>query len=109
MVINNNVKQMGLLQSDHNKQLWSHWAAFFFFFFLDFGLSRLSSLLFIQYHIAGIYKPTIPQSPPSHFAGLQHMQQCQVRVYTQILIQMNGAWKMVFTVRVWTQVMSLLP
>jgi hypothetical protein len=33
---------------------------------LDFGLSRLTSLQFIQYHVAGFYKPTIPQSPPSH-------------------------------------------
>jgi hypothetical protein len=39
---------------------------FFFFFLLDFGLSRLTSLQFIQYHVAGFYKPTIPQSPPSH-------------------------------------------
>jgi hypothetical protein len=36
------------------------------FFFLDFGLSWLTSLQFIQYHVAGFYKPTIPQSPPSH-------------------------------------------
>jgi hypothetical protein len=33
---------------------------------LDFGLSWLTSLQFIQYHVAGFYKPTIPQSPPSH-------------------------------------------
>ncbi len=39
---------------------------FLFFFTLDFGLSRLTSLQFIQYHVAGFYKPTIPQSPPSH-------------------------------------------
>jgi hypothetical protein len=39
---------------------------FFFFFLLDFGLSPLTSLQFIQYHVAGFYKPTIPQSPPSH-------------------------------------------
>jgi hypothetical protein len=39
---------------------------FFIFFCLDFGLSRLKSLQFIQYHVAGFYKPTIPQSPPSH-------------------------------------------
>jgi hypothetical protein len=38
----------------------------FFFFLLDFGLSRLTSLQFIQYHVAGFYKLTIPQSPPSH-------------------------------------------
>ncbi len=35
-------------------------------FLLDFGLRRLTSLQFIQYHVAGFYKPTIPQSPPSH-------------------------------------------
>jgi hypothetical protein len=40
----------------------------FFFFFLDFGLSQLTSasLQFIHCHVAGFYKPTIPQSPPSH-------------------------------------------
>ena len=37
-----------------------------FFFFLDFGLSQLTSLQFIHCHVAGFYKPTIPQSPPSH-------------------------------------------
>ncbi len=37
-----------------------------FFFVLDFGLSWLTSLQFIQYNVAGFYKPTIPQSPPSH-------------------------------------------
>ncbi len=35
-------------------------------FFLDFRLSWLTSLQFIQYHVAGFYKPTIPQSSPSH-------------------------------------------
>ncbi len=39
---------------------------FFLFFLLDFGLSRLTSLQLIQYHVTGFYKPTIPQSPPSH-------------------------------------------
>jgi hypothetical protein len=34
---------------------------------LDFGLSRLTSLQFIQYHVAGFYKPTVPQSPPSQY------------------------------------------
>ena len=33
---------------------------------MDFGLSRLTSLQFILCHVAGFYKPTIPQSPPSH-------------------------------------------
>ena len=37
-----------------------------FCFLLDFGLSRLTSLQFIQYHVARFYKPTVPQSPPSH-------------------------------------------
>jgi hypothetical protein len=39
---------------------------FKFLFFGGVGLSRLTSLQFIQYHVAGFYKPTIPQSPPSH-------------------------------------------
>jgi hypothetical protein len=43
------------------------WLSFFLFcFLLGFGLSRLTSLHFIQYHVAGFYKPTILQSPPSH-------------------------------------------
>jgi hypothetical protein len=49
------------------------------------------------------------------FAGLQHMQQCQVRVFPQFLFQalsqMNGALKMVSILGDWTQdlsVMSLL-
>ncbi len=38
-----------------------------YFFLLNFGLSWLTSSQFIQYHVAGFYKPTtIPQSPPSH-------------------------------------------
>ena len=36
------------------------------FFWLDFGLSRLTSLQFILCHVAGFYKPTIPQSSHSH-------------------------------------------
>jgi hypothetical protein len=36
------------------------------FLFLDSGLSQLTSLQFIQYHVAGFYKPIIPQSPPFH-------------------------------------------
>ncbi len=39
---------------------------YIFLFLLDFGLSWLTSLQFIQYHVAGFYKLTIPQSPPSH-------------------------------------------
>ena len=36
------------------------------YFLGDFGLSQLTSLQFIHCHVAGFYKPTIPQSPPSH-------------------------------------------
>jgi hypothetical protein len=39
---------------------------YFFVFWSDFGLSWLTSLQFIQYHVAGLNKPTIPQSSPSH-------------------------------------------
>jgi hypothetical protein len=45
----------------------------FFFFFLAFGISQLTSLQFILYHVAGFYNPTIPQSPPSH---LQDYSKC---------------------------------
>ena len=38
----------------------------FFLFLWDFGLSQLTSLQFIQRYVAGFYKLTIPQSPPSH-------------------------------------------
>jgi hypothetical protein len=37
-----------------------------FLLLLEFGLSRLTSLQFIQYCVAGFYKPTILQSPCSH-------------------------------------------
>ncbi len=37
-----------------------------FYFFLDFGLSQLTSLQLIMCHVAGFYKPTILQSPPSY-------------------------------------------
>ncbi len=46
---------------------------FVYIFLLDFGLSRLTRLKFIQYHVAGFYKPTIPQRGHSnntwHFRG----------------------------------------
>jgi hypothetical protein len=35
-------------------------------FLHNFGLSWLTSLQFIQYHVVRFYKLTIPQSPPSH-------------------------------------------
>ncbi len=34
---------------------------FFWFFLLGFGLSQLTSIQIIKYHVAGFYKPTIPQ------------------------------------------------
>jgi hypothetical protein len=40
--------------------------------FLDFGLSWLTSLQFIVCYVAGFYKPTIPQSPPSHCGITAH-------------------------------------
>jgi len=83
---------------------------------LDFGLSRLTSLQFIQYHVAGFYKPTIPQSPPSHLQDYSICNNARLEFFPQFLfqalIQMNGAWKMVSVVGAWTQdlsVMSLLP
>ncbi len=50
----------------HSFILITHIFFFFFFWTLDFGLSQLTSLQFIHCHVAGFYKPTIPQSPPSH-------------------------------------------
>ncbi len=59
---------------------------FFCIFLLDFGLSRLTSLQFIQYHVAGFYKRTNPQSPPSH------LQQCQVRVFHNFCSKLWSKW-----------------
>jgi hypothetical protein len=56
---------------------------FFFFFLLEFGLSRLTSLQFIQYHVAGFYKLTILQSSPSHFAGLQQQKHQLTKTLTE--------------------------
>jgi len=91
--------------------LWIYWV-----FLLDFGLSRLTSLQLIQYHVAGFYKPTIPQSPPSHLRDYSMCNNARLEFLPQFLyqalIQMNGAWKMVSSVGVWTHnllVMSLLP
>jgi hypothetical protein len=36
-----------------------------FFFLLGFGLSQLTSLQFIQYHVAGFYTPTIHKVHPT--------------------------------------------
>jgi hypothetical protein len=48
------------------------WNIFFFFFFFGFGLSQLTSLQFIQYHVAGFYKPTILQSYLQDYSTTQH-------------------------------------
>jgi hypothetical protein len=68
---------------------------FFFFFFLVFGISRLTSLQFIQNHVTGFYKPTIPQSPPSHLRDYSTCNNARLEFSTQFLfqalIQMNGA------------------
>ncbi len=60
-----------------------NWLIHFFLLLLDFGLSRLTSLQFIQNHVAGFYKPTNPQSPPSH---LQDYSICQVSVFSTIFV-----------------------
>ena len=49
---------------NHCAGIQHHHSGFFFF-----GLSLLTSLQFIQYRVAGFYKPTIPQNPPSHLRG----------------------------------------
>ncbi len=86
-----------------------------FLCFFNFGRSGLTSLQFIQYHVAGFYKLTIPQSPPSHLWDYSICDNARLEFSQfsfQALIQMNGAWKMVSIVWVWTQdhlVMSPLP
>jgi hypothetical protein len=47
-------------------------------FFLEFGPCLLTSFHFISSYEAGFYKPTVHKLHPPLFAGLQHMQQCQV-------------------------------
>jgi hypothetical protein len=59
---------------------------FFFFFCLDFGLSQLTSLQFIQYHVAGFYKPTIPRSPPSLLQDYSICNNARL-ISTQFLLQ----------------------
>ena len=72
--------------------------------FLDFGLSHLTSIQFIMYHVAEFYKPTIPQSPPSHLRDYSTCNNARLEFFgfpqflIQALIQVNGALKMVSTV-----------
>ncbi len=66
-------------------------------FLLDFGLSLLTSLQFIL-DGAGFYKPTIPQSPPSHLQDYSTCNNARLEFSTilfQALVQMNSAWKIV--------------
>jgi hypothetical protein len=78
-----------------------------FLFFGDFGLSRLTSSQFIQYHVAEFKKPTIPRSTP-HLQDYSTCNNARLEFLFQALIQMNGAWKMVSKVRVWTQDLSVM-
>ena len=57
------------------------------FFLLDFGLSRVTSLQFIQYHVAGFYKLTIPQSPPSHLRDYSTCKNARLEVFHKFLFQ----------------------
>jgi len=55
------------------------------FFLLDFGLSQLASLQFILYHVAGFYKPTIPQIPPSHLQDYSICNNARLEFSTNIV------------------------
>jgi hypothetical protein len=52
------------------------------YFFVGIWSWLADKLHFILSYEAGFYKPNRPQSPPSLFAGLQHMQQCQVNFHS---------------------------
>jgi hypothetical protein len=56
---------------------------FFFFFFLDLGLSRLTSLQFIQYHVAGLVMLFISGSS---FSSLNNMSYVNTTVYHYYLM-----------------------
>jgi hypothetical protein len=62
-------------------------------FMWEFGPGQLTSFHFILMKLDFISNPSSKSTLP--FAGLQHMQQCQLRVFPQFLfqalIQMNGA------------------
>ena len=64
----------------------------FFFFLLDFGLSRLTSLQFIQYHAAGFYKPTIPQSPPSHLQDYSICNNARLEFFHNFCSKLWSKW-----------------
>jgi hypothetical protein len=70
-------------------------SSFLLYYFFYFGLSRLTSLQFILCHVAGFYKLTIPQSPPSHLQDNSTCNNARLEFFHkflfQPLIQMNGA------------------
>jgi len=86
-------------------------------FFLDFGLSQLTSFQFIQYHVAGFYKQTIPQSPPSHLQDYSTCNNARLEFSTIFVPSFDpNEWCLKNGLHsgfeVWTQdlwVMSLLP
>ncbi len=57
-----------------------------FFWTLDFGLSQLTSLQFILYHVSGFYKPTIPQSPPSHLQDYSIYNNARLEYFLKALL-----------------------
>ncbi len=61
-------------------------------FFLDFGLSRLASLQYIQYHVAGFYKPTIPQSPPSHLRDYSTCNNAKLEFFHYFCSKLWAKW-----------------
>jgi hypothetical protein len=74
------------------------------FFFFRLWSQSAERLQLILCHIAGFYKPTIPQSPPSHLRDYSTCNNARLEFFgfpqflIQALIQVNGALKMVSTV-----------
>jgi hypothetical protein len=61
-------------------------------FFLDFGLSRLTSLQFILCHVAGFYKLTIPQSLPSHLRDYSTCNNARLEFSTNFCSKLWSKW-----------------
>ncbi len=75
-----------------------NWSKYFFWTLVSVG-----NLQFILYHVAGFYKPTITQSPPSHLRDYSTCNNARLEFSTflfQALIQINGALTMVSIVGV---------
>jgi hypothetical protein len=62
----------------------------FLVFWGAFGLSQLKSLQFIQYHVAGFYKPTIPQTPPSHLQDYSTCNNARLEFLTIFVLSFDG-------------------